>query len=98
MRGTLTRQQPNRVVQARTPVASFSSKTGWRNQPLKRPQPAPQVADLEESASSESAPAGDGSDDAADEAPEDDVVLEHEQDDTEASGLIGQDLTEPNER
>lgn len=89
---------PEQIVQTRTGVASFSTRTGWRNQPFKRPQPAPQVADPEGSAVSESAPAGDRVDDAASEAPEDDVVLEHEQDDAEVSGLIDQDVTEPNER
>ena len=88
---------PEQIVQIRTGVASFSSKTGWRNQPFKRPQPTPQVADPEDSAVSESVPAGDGVDDAASEAPEDDVVLEQEQDDAELSGLIDQDATEPNE-
>ena len=67
-------------AQARTRVASFSTKTGWRTQPFKRPQPAPPVVDPEDSAGSGSASAGDGADDAADEAPGDDVVLEHEQD------------------
>jgi uncharacterized protein (TIGR02300 family) len=78
---------PEQIVQTRTGVASFSTRTGWRNQPFKRPQPAPQVADP-----------GDGVDDAASEAREDDVVLEHEQDDAEVSGLMDQDVTEPNER
>ena len=85
---------PEQIVQARTAVASFSTKTGWRTQPFKRPQPAPLVADREDSAGSQSAPAGDGADD----APEDDVVLEHEQDDAEPSVLIDQDPTKSDER
>ena len=84
---------PEQGVQARTPVASFSTKTGWRTQPLKRPQPTP-VADPADSAGSESAPAGD---DATDEAPEDDLVLEHEQDDADAPGLIDPESTESDE-
>ena len=88
---------PEQIVQARTSVASFSSKTGWRNQPFKRPQPAPQV-DPEDSAVAETLPAGDVVDDAASETSEDDIVLEDEQDDAGVSGLIDQDVTEPNER
>jgi uncharacterized protein (TIGR02300 family) len=88
---------PEQIVQARTAVASFSTKTGWRSQPFKRPQPPPHVTDPEDSARSESLPTGDAGDDAASEAPEDDVVLEQEQDDAEAPRLIDQDLTEPNE-
>ena len=79
-------------VQARTPVASFSAKTGWRTQPFKRPQPASPVADTEDRAGSERAPAGNGLDDVADEAPEGDLVLE--QDEAESSELIDQDPTE----
>jgi hypothetical protein len=37
-------------------------------------------------------------DDAASETSEDDLVLEDEQDDAGVSGLIDQDVTEPNER
>jgi hypothetical protein len=36
---------PEQIVQARTAVASFSTKTGWRSQPFKRPQPPPHVTD-----------------------------------------------------
>jgi hypothetical protein len=57
-----------------------------------------QVADTEDSAVAETLPAGDGVDEATSEASEDDVVLDDEQDDAEVSGLIGQDVTEPNER
>jgi hypothetical protein len=89
---------PEQIVQARTSVASFSSKTGWRNQPFKRPQPAPQVADPEDSAVAETLPAGDVVDDGASEASEDDVVLDDERDDAEVSGLMGQGVTQPNER
>jgi uncharacterized protein (TIGR02300 family) len=85
---------PEQSVQTRTGVASFSTRTGWRNQPFKRPQPAPQVAGPADSAGSESAPAGDGPGDATDEAPEDDLVLEHEQDDADAPGLIDPESTE----
>jgi|EndMetStandDraft_3_1072993.scaffolds.fasta_scaffold304577_2 hypothetical protein len=85
-------------VQARTRVASFSTKTGWRTQPFKRPQAAPPVVDPVDSAGSGSASAGDGADDPADEAPGGyDVVLEHEQD-AGSSGLIDQDPTESDER
>jgi hypothetical protein len=57
-----------------------------------------QVADTEDSAVAETLPAGDAVDEATSEASEDDVVLDDEQDDAEVSGLIGQDVTEPNER
>jgi uncharacterized protein (TIGR02300 family) len=96
--GTPYTPAPEQIVQARTGVASFSSKTGWRNQPFKRPQPAPQVADTEDSAVAETLPAGDAVDEAASEASEGDVVLDDEQDDADVSGLIGEDVTEPNER
>jgi uncharacterized protein (TIGR02300 family) len=89
---------PEQIVQSRTSVTSFSSKTGWRNQPFKRPRPEAQVADPEDTAVAETMPAGDAVDEAASETSEDDVVLDDEQDEAEVSGLIDQDVTEPNER
>jgi uncharacterized protein (TIGR02300 family) len=72
-------------------AAPFSGKTGWRNRPFKQHPEAPiaepafpsQVSDAAEEAGSA--------------APEDDSVLDPEQDDAEASGLAEVDLPDENQ-
>ena len=86
-------------VEARRGAAG-SGKTGWR-QNFKRVNPvlpeadaqaAPaEEAEVEVEAVGDEAPAGDA-------APEDDIVLEHEPDDGDVSGLVDVDIEEPKER
>jgi hypothetical protein len=86
-------------VEARRAGAG-SGKTGWR-QSFKRPAPVLPEADVEAAAPSDAeveveAVEDEGATAAA--APEDDIVLEQEQDDGDVSGLIDVDVEEPKER
>ena len=55
------------------------------------------VADAEHSALSESVAVEDATEETTTAGPEDDIVLEQEQDDAEVSGLIDHDLADPKE-
>jgi uncharacterized protein (TIGR02300 family) len=77
------------VVAAR--AAPFSGKTGWRSRPFKRPE-APITDTAVPALITEAA---DADSEAVSEAPEDDTVLD-QQDDAESSGLVEVDLPEEN--
>jgi len=81
--------------------APAAGKTGWR-QNIKKPSPALPDADAEIAVRPEAA-AGEeletASEDAAAEADaDDDIVLEHEPDDGDVSGLVDHDVEEPKDR
>jgi hypothetical protein len=77
------------IVAAR--AAPFSGKTGWRSRPFKQHPGAPIAEPVLPSQVSDAA------EEAVSAAPEDDSVLDPEQDDAEASGLAEVDLPEENE-
>jgi uncharacterized protein (TIGR02300 family) len=91
---------------AAAPVASakrapFSGKTGWRSKTFKRPEPAVPAADVE-LAKPADADAEEVPEDAVEETtavvPEDDIVLEHEPDDGDVTGLVEHEVEDPKDR
>jgi hypothetical protein len=76
------------IVAAR--AAPFSGKTGWRSRPFKQQPEAPIAEPALPSQVSDAAEEADTA------APEDDTVLDPDQDDAEASGLPEVDLPEEN--
>jgi hypothetical protein len=79
------------IVQARERSVPFSSKTGWRSQPLKRTQPVPSVADVTPIDPSDSLAVGNEAEETATEHSEDRVVLEQEPDDGDVLSLVDHD-------
>jgi len=85
------------VVHSSARPALFSSKTGWRSQAFKRSQPILPLGDLKSSNPSD--PAGEGeTEETASVDSEDSVVLDREQDDEGASGLVDHDVMDAEER
>ena len=78
------------IVAAR--AAPFSGKTGWRSRPFKHPEAPIRDAAIP----AQVAEATEAADEAVSAAPEDDTVLDQEQDDAEGSGLAEVDLPEEN--
>jgi hypothetical protein len=80
--------------------AAPAGKTGWR-QSGKRPSPVlPPEAVPEDAVRPEAAAADDlevGTDEVADAAPEDDIVLDPEADEADVSDLVEHDVEEPKE-
>ena len=80
--------------------APAAGKTGWR-QHIKKPSPMLPDADAEIAVRREDA-AGEeletATEDAAEAVADDDIVLEHEPDDADVSGLVDHDVEEPKER
>jgi uncharacterized protein (TIGR02300 family) len=80
--------------------APAAGKTGWR-QHIKKPSPVLPDADAEIAVRREDA-AGEeletATEDAAEAVADDDIVLEHEPDDADVSGLVDHDVEEPKER
>ena len=75
------------VVHPSAPPASFSSKTGWRSQALKRAQPILPVSDPK-SGDPPDPLIEEETEDMASVDSEDSVVLDQEQDEESASGLV----------
>jgi uncharacterized protein (TIGR02300 family) len=90
-------QQPVEVGRRAAPAGE---KTGWR-QSSKRPGPVLRQPDPE-SAIRPEADAAEGdevrNEEAAEPVADDDIVLEHEPDDGDVSGLVDGDVEEPRER
>ena len=84
-------------VGRRTPAAG---KTGWR-QSIKKPSPVLPDPDAEIAVRPEAA-AAEGlevaTEDATEAVADDDIVLEHEPDDGDVSGLVDHDVEEPKDR
>ena len=85
------------VVHPSAPPASFSSKTGWRRQALKRAQPIlpvsdPKSGDLPDPLIEEE------TEDMPSVNSEDSVFLDQEQDEEGASGLVDRDAMDGEER
>ena len=84
-----------RYIPAAQPIAAaraapYSRKTAWRSRPFKHAE-----APIDDPAvPSQIAEAADAADEAVSAAPEDDIVLDQEQDDAEVSGLAEVDLPE----
>jgi len=89
---------PEPVARASARLAPFASKTGWRSQPFKRPQPMLPVGDLKPSDPSDTATVEDETEETASVDSEDGVVLDQEQDDASASGLVDHDAVDAEER
>jgi len=85
------------VVHSSAPPASFSSKTRWRSQPLKRAQPILPVADLKSGDPSDPA-VEDETEETVSVDSEDSVVLDQEQDEEGAFGLVDHDAMDAEER
>ena len=79
------------IVQARERPVPFSSKTGWRSQPLKRAQPVLPAADVTPIDASDSLAVGDEAEETATELSEDRVVIEQEPDDGDVLSLVDHD-------
>lgn len=82
------------VIDATARMAPFSQKTGWRSKGFKRPEPVP----MAEPESAEAPAAEDAAEDTATPVAEDDIVLEHEPDDGDVSGLIVHEVEDPKDR
>jgi uncharacterized protein (TIGR02300 family) len=77
-----------------------TGKTGWR-QNLKRPSPVAPQAAPEDAVRPEAAAADDieeATEEVADAAPEDDIVLDPEADESDVSDLVEHDVEEPKDR
>jgi uncharacterized protein (TIGR02300 family) len=81
------------VVHSSAPPASFSSKTRWRSQPLKRAQPI-----LPNSGEPSDPLIEEETEEMASVDSEDSVVLDQEQDEEGASGLVDHDAMDAEER
>ena len=85
------------VVHSSAPPASFSSKTGWRSQPLKRAQPILPVSDPNSGEPSDPL-IEEETEEMASVDTEDSVVLDQEQDEEGTSGLVDRDAMDAEER
>lgn len=85
------------VVHSSARPAPFSSKTGWRSQAFKRPQPILPVGDPNSGEPSDPV-IEEETEDMASVDSEDSVILEQEQDDDGASGLVNRDAMDAEER
>ena len=85
------------VVHSSAPPASFSSKTGWRSQALKRVQPVLPVSDPKSGDPSDAAVEDETAETVSVDS-EDRVVLDQVQDEEGASGLVDHDAMDAEER
>jgi hypothetical protein len=85
------------VVHSSAPLASFSSKTRWRSQPLKRAQPILPVSDPNSGEPSDPL-IEEETEEMASVDSEDSVVLDQEQDEEGTSGLVDRDAMDAEER
>ena len=85
------------VVHSSAPPASFSSKTRWRSQAFKRAQPILPVSDPKSSDPPDPL-IEEETEEMASVDSEDSVVLDQEQDEEGASGLVDRDAMDAEER
>ena len=85
------------VAHSSAPPASFSSKTRWRSQPLKRAQPILPVSDPNSGEPSDPL-IEEETEEMASVDSEDSVVLDQEQDEEGTSGLVDRDAMDAEER
>jgi hypothetical protein len=85
------------VVHSSARPAPYSNKTGWRSQAFKRPQPILPVGDLKSSDPLDPV-VEDETEETVSADSDDCVVLDQEQDEEGASGLVDHDATDAEER
>lgn len=83
---------PEAAPVAQAKRAPFSGKTGWRSKTFKRPEPVLPVADAE---IEKPVAAEDAAEETTAAVPDDDIVLEHEPDDGDVTGLLDHDVEDP---
>jgi hypothetical protein len=86
------------VIDITSSAAQTFGKTGWRRKTFARPEAAVPAAQAEAAAAPELAAVGDDDADAAKAVePEDEIVLEPDEDDADASDLVDLDVEDPKE-